>query len=127
MRLSGQGSPGIAGGPAGDLYLNVKVLPHAQFERDGDDLRSDIPVDIYTAAIGGETRVPTIDGAVKLKIPPRTQADRVFRLKSKGMPHLERPTERGALYAKVKLVLPEPLSDQELETLQTLAESRQSH
>jgi curved DNA-binding protein len=65
-----------------------------------------------------------LDGSVKLKIPPRTQADRVFRLKGKGMPRLERPAERGDLYTKVKLVLPEPLSDTELETLRQLAQAR---
>jgi curved DNA-binding protein len=124
IRLAGQGAPGVAGGPAGDLYLNVEVAPHAQFERDGDDLRVTVPVDIYTAASGGEVRVPTLDGAVMLKIPPRTQADRVFRLRGQGMPRLEMPTERGDLYARVKLILPEPLSDSELETLQQLAQAR---
>jgi len=124
VRLAGQGSPGAAGGPAGDLYLNVEIAPHPQFERDGDDLRENVPVDIYTAATGGQVRVPTLDGAVKLKIPPRTQADRVFRIKGKGMPRREKPTERGDLYARVKLVLPEPLSDTELETLRQLAQAR---
>jgi curved DNA-binding protein len=113
VRLSGQGVPGAAGGPAGDLYLNVEVAPHPGFERDGDDLRADAPVDFYTAALGGNVRVPTLDGAVMLKIPPHTQADRVFRLKGKGMPRREKPAERGDLYARVKLVLPEPLSDSE--------------
>ena len=125
VRLAGQGSPGVAGGPPGDLYLNIEVAPHPQFEREGDDLSVTVPVDIYTAATGGEVRVPTLDGSVKLKIPPRTQADRVFRLKGKGMPRLERPAERGDLYTKVKLVLPEPLSDTELETLRQLAQARQ--
>jgi curved DNA-binding protein len=124
VRLAGQGSPGVAGGPAGDLYLNIEILPHAQFERDGDNLHITVPVDIYTAATGGEVSVPTLDSSVKLKIPPRTQADRVFRLKGKGMPRLEKPTERGDLYAKVKLVLPERLSDTEMETLRQLAQAR---
>src|SRR5262245_12924511 len=109
VRLAGQGSPGVAGGPPGDLFINIEIPPHAQFERDGDDLRATVPVDIYTAAIGGQVRVPTLDGSVMLKIPPRTQADRVFRVKGKGMPRRERPAERGNLYARVKLVLPEPL------------------
>jgi curved DNA-binding protein len=124
IRLSGQGSPGMGGGPPGDLYLTIDVTPHPQFERDGDDLRADITIDIYTAATGGSVRVPTIDGTVTLKIPPQTQADRVFRLKAKGMPRLERPAVRGALYARVKLVLPEPLSDHELEVLRALAAER---
>lgn len=126
VRLAGQGSPGAAGGSAGDIYLVATIRPHPQFERDGDDLHTTIAVDVYTAASGGQVRVPALDGAVTLKIPPRTQADRVFRLKGKGMPRLEKPTERGDLFAKVKLVLPEPLSDQELNTLRSLAEARQT-
>jgi curved DNA-binding protein len=124
VRLAGQGGPGVAGGPAGDLYLNIEIPPHAQFERDGDDLRVIAPVDVYTAAIGGEARVPTLDGAVTLKIPPRTQADRVFRLRGKGMPRPEKLSERGDLYARVKLVLPEHLTDSEIETLRQLAQAR---
>jgi curved DNA-binding protein len=114
----------MAGGPAGDLYLNIEVAPHSQFERDGDHLRVVVPVDIYTAATGGEARVPTLEGAVMLKIPPRTQADRVFRVKGKGMPRLEKLAERGDLYARAKLILPESLSDSELETLRQLAQAR---
>jgi len=124
IRLAGQGSPGVAGGPPGDLYLTVEVLPHPIFEREGDDLRADVPIDFYTAALGGEARVPTIDGSVTLKIPPRTQADRTFRLRGKGMPRLERPGERGDMYARAKLILPEPMSDLELAALQELAQNR---
>jgi curved DNA-binding protein len=124
IRLAGQGAPGVAGGPPGDLYINVEVAPHPQFERDGDNLRVTVPVDIYTAASGGQVRVPTLEGAVNLKIPPRTQADRVFRVRGKGMPRLDRPAQRGDLYARAKLVLPEPLSDSELETLRQLAQAR---
>ena len=126
VRLAGQGSAGTANGPAGDLYLEIQVMPHPQFERDGDDLRVTIPVDFYTAVTGGTVRVPTLDGAVQLKIPPRTQADRIFRLKGKGMPRLEAPTTRGDLYAQVKLVLPDALSEQEIETLQSLAQARRA-
>ncbi len=125
IRLSGQGSPGSGGAASGDIYLVVEVAPHSQFEREGDDLHIEVPVDMFTAAVGGQVRVPTVDGSVMLKIPPRTQADRTFRLRGKGMPRLERPTERGDLYAHVKLVLPEQLSDNELETLRTLARERQ--
>ncbi|OAN36339.1 molecular chaperone DnaJ [Chloroflexus islandicus] len=124
VRLSGQGAAGIGGGPAGDLYLVVEVEPHPQFERDGDDLTTTIEVDAFTAAVGGEVRVPTIDGTVTLKIPPRTQADKVFRLRGKGMPRLENPAERGDLFARVKLVLPEPLTDAELNTLRELVRNR---
>jgi curved DNA-binding protein len=124
VRLAGQGSPGLAGGSPGDLYLVVEVAPHPGFVREGDDLKAEARVDFYTAAIGGEARVPTIDGAVTLKIPPRTQADKTFRLRGKGMPRLGRPGERGDMWATVTLVLPEPLTDTEVEGLRKLAEAR---
>jgi curved DNA-binding protein len=124
VRLAGQGEPGRQGGPAGDLYLNIRVVPHATFERDGNDLFLEVPVDIYTAALGGEVRVPTLDGTVMLKIPPQTQSGRTLRLRGKGMPRLDDPTTRGDLYARVRLVLPEPLSDRELQAFRELAADR---
>lgn len=120
VRLAGQGMQGANGGSAGDLYLIVQVVPHPQFERDGDDLTCVLPVDIFTAAGGGEVRVQAIDGTLMLKIPPRTQADRTFRLRGKGMPRPDRSDERGDLYATVRLVLPDDLSDAEVETLRSL-------
>jgi curved DNA-binding protein len=125
IRLTGQGGPGAAGGPAGDLFLLVEVLPDERFERDGDDLTTEVPIDIYTAAAGGDARVPTLDGAVRLKIPPRTDAGKTFRLRGKGMPRLERPSERGDLFARARLVLPEHVSDGEIETLRGMAAARQ--
>ncbi len=125
VRLAGQGGAGAMGGGAGDLYLEIEVLPDARFTRDGDDLNADIAVDMFTAAAGGEARVATLDGAVLLKIPPRTQADRTFRLRRKGMPQLDQPNERGDLYVHVKLVLPDPLSESEVETLRTFQRARQ--
>jgi curved DNA-binding protein len=124
VRLAGQGQPGIADGPAGDLYLAIDVLPDTRFERDGDNVRTTVPVDVYTAAIGGEVRVPTLDGSVRLKIPPQTQGGKTFRLRGKGMPRLEQPDEYGDLYARVDLRLPEPLSEVELEKLRELAQLR---
>jgi curved DNA-binding protein len=124
LRLAGQGEPGRQGGQAGDLYLNIRVAPHASIERDGDDLFAEVPVDIYTAALGGEVRVPTLDGAVMLKIPPRTQSGRSLRLRGKGMPRMNEPNARGDLYARVRLVLPEPLSERELQAFRELAAAR---
>jgi curved DNA-binding protein len=124
VRLAGQGLPGSNGGAPGDLYLVVRILPHPTFERDGDDLFTDVPVDVYTAALGGEIRVPTLEGAVMLKIPPRTQAGRSFRVRGKGMPRQGNPGSRGDLFARVTLVLPEPLTERELEAFRELAAAR---
>jgi curved DNA-binding protein len=124
VRLAGQGEPGRQGGPAGDLYLTIRVAPHATFERDGDDLFIEAPVDIYTAALGGEVRVPTLDGAVMLKIPPQTQSGRTLRLRGKGMPRLNDPKTRGDLYARVRVMLPEPLTERELQAFRELAAAR---
>jgi curved DNA-binding protein len=124
VRLSGQGEPGHNNGQAGDLYLIVYILPNETFEREGDDLHIDVPVDIFTAIAGGETRIPTLDKPVILKIPPRTNARRSFRLRGKGMPHLGDPKTYGDLFAMVRLVLPERLTDKEVDSIRELASSR---
>jgi curved DNA-binding protein len=100
------------------------VAPHATFERDGDDLFIEVPVDIYAAALGGEVQVPTLDGAVMLKIPPQTQSGSMLRMRGKGMPRLNDPKSRGALYARVRVMLPEPLSERELQAFRELAAAR---
>jgi curved DNA-binding protein len=127
VRLFGQGEPGYNSGPAGDLYLIVHILPNETFEREGDDLHVDVPVDIFTAVAGGETRIPTLDKPLILKIPPRTNARRSFRLRGKGMPHLGDPKTHGDLFALVRLVLPEPLTDNEVNSIRELASSRSKH
>jgi curved DNA-binding protein len=124
VRLVGQGEPGRNRGPAGDLYLAIKILPNDMFEREGDDLHVDVPVDIFTAVAGGETQVPTLERPLILKIPPRTNARQSFRLRGKGMPHLGDSKTRGDLFALVRLVLPDPLTDQEVNSIRELASSR---
>jgi curved DNA-binding protein len=123
VRLAGQGTSGI-GGPAGDLFLVVKVMPHAAFERDGDDLRCELPIDLYTAVLGGDVIVRTVDGDVKLKIPPETQSGRTIRLAGQGMPHLRDPKTRGDLWVKVRVTIPQHLSKREQELFQELARLR---
>ena len=123
VRLAGQGTSGI-GGPAGDLFLVVKVMPHAVFERDGDDLRCELPVDLYTAVLGGEVIVRTLGGDVKLKIPPETQSGRTIRLAGQGMPHLRESNTRGDLWVKVRVTIPQHLSEREQELFQELARLR---
>jgi curved DNA-binding protein len=127
VRLSGQGEPGHNKGPAGDLYLIVHILPNETFEREGDDLHIDVPVDIFTAVAGGETRIPTLDRPLILKIPPRTNARQSFRLRGKGMPHLGDPKTHGDLFALVRLVLPDSLTDKEVNSIRELASSRSNH
>jgi curved DNA-binding protein len=124
VRLAGQGEPGQNSGLAGDLYLIINILPNDTFEREGDDLHIDMPVDIFTAIAGGETHIPTLERPLILKIPPRTNAGRSFRLRGKGMPHLGDPKSRGDLFALVRLVLPDPLTDQEVNSIRELAAAR---
>ena len=127
VRLAGRGEPGKNGGAAGDLYLIITVLPNEIFERDGDDLHMDASVDIFTAIAGGEIRIPALERPLTLTIPPRTNANRTFRLRGKGMPYLREPNKRGDMFARVKLVLPDALTDQEVEGITALASARQKH
>ena len=120
VRMSGEGAPGPAGGPAGDLYLRVTVLPDPGFERKGDDLHTSLSVDLYTMVLGGEVHVPTLTGKVVLTIPAGTQNGRAFRLRGKGMPHLRQSGESGDLYAKVEVRLPANLTARQQELFEEL-------
>jgi curved DNA-binding protein len=124
VRLKGQGTSGI-GGPAGDLYLVVKVLPHDTFEREGDNLRCKLPVDLYTAVLGGEAIVHAPGGDIKLKIPPETQSGRTIRLAGQGMPHLRDAKTRGDLLVQVQVLIPQKLTERERELFRELAKLRQ--
>jgi len=124
IRYVGEGYPGSNGGAGGDLYLIVQIAPHPNFERDGDDLRVEIPVDVSTAALGGEAPVPTLKGQLALKIPAETQSGKIFRLGGQGMPRLNDSNSFGDLYAKVRLVLPEHLTQEERDLFKQLAELR---
>lgn len=120
VRLSGQGQPGAGGGQAGDLYLVVDVLPHNRYEREEDDLKVTVPVELYTAVLGGKVRVSTIDKAVNLTIPAGTNGGKTFRLSGLGMPNMRQPDERGDLYVTVEIQVPATLSDEEKELFQKL-------
>lgn len=120
VRVTGEGGAGAAGGEAGDLYLRVNVRDDTQFEREGDDLRVSMPVDLYTAVLGGETEVPTLQGSVMLTIPSGTQNGQVFRLRGKGMPELRNPGEQGDLYARVDVQLPTDLTPRQRELFEEL-------
>jgi curved DNA-binding protein len=121
VRIAGEGSPGRGG--RGDLYMVVKLLPHSQFERKGDDLYTEVSVPLTQAMLGGEVEVPTLKGRVALKIPPETQNGRAFRLAGQGMPHLG-GSGHGDLHAKVRVVLPTHLSTRERELFEELQRLR---
>jgi DnaJ-class molecular chaperone len=114
VRVAGEGAPGGAGGAAGDLYLTVRLRPHAKFERRGQDLHTRVPVPVTTAVLGGEVSVPTLTGStLRLKVPELTANGRVFRLRGHGMPTVGKPDERGDLYATIDVQLPSSLSPEE--------------
>jgi DnaJ-class molecular chaperone len=122
VRVAGEGQPGIGGGRKGDLLLVVGVRPHARFERRGDDLHEEIEVPLTTAVLGGEVEVPTMTARVMLKIPPLTQNGRVFKLAGLGMPRLGH-TGKGDLHARVRVRLPERLSDDQKRLFEELSTS----
>ncbi len=97
----------------GDIVLNIEVLPDPRYTREGDNLRVEIPVDLYTAVLGGEVEVQAPDKTVALRIPPGTQNGKVFRLRGLGMPHLKKPDQRCDLLAVVSVQLPTHLSERE--------------
>jgi molecular chaperone DnaJ len=123
IRMAGEGLPGRAGGSKGSLYLIVKILPHKLFERKGDDLHTEVSVPLATAVLGGEVRLPTLDGNLSLKIPPETQNGKVFRLAGKGMPQLGN-ANYGNMFAKVNVVLPTNLTEEERRLFERLRSLR---
>jgi DnaJ-class molecular chaperone len=124
IRVAGEGQPGSNGGPRGDLYFVITVKPDPLFDRKGDDLYTDVDVELVTAMLGGEVAVPTPEGRkLSLKIPAETQNGATFRLGGKGMPHL-RSEGNGNLYARVKVVLPQHLSSEERALFEQLARTR---
>ncbi len=121
VRMRGEGSQGY-GGQTGDLYLKVKVGHDSRFERKGDDLHVSVPVDLYTAVLGGEVRVPTMTGEVNLKIPAGSQNGQKFRLRGKGMPKIRESDEFGDLYATLEVKLPAKINSQQRELFEKLRE-----
>ena len=116
IRLSGEGEAGTHGAQAGDLYVFIEVAEHKIFERDGIDLHCEVPISFTTAALGGEVEVPTIDGRVKLKIPPETQYGRKMRIKGKGIKSLRSSTV-GDLYCHIMIETPVNLTERQQELL----------
>jgi molecular chaperone DnaJ len=124
IRLTGNGEAGRNGGPAGDLYVEIRVREHSIFERDGSHLSCEVPISFSTAALGGAVEVPTLDGEVVLKIPAETQSGRVFRLREKGV----RPVRGGSagdLFCRVMVETPVSLSGDQKELLKRFEASLQ--
>jgi DnaJ-class molecular chaperone len=120
VRVAGKGEPGFNGGPNGDVYLRVTVASDARFERQGDDLKTEFSVPLYTAILGGEVVVPTPGGKVALTIPAETSSGKLFRLRGKGMPKRGKSGEFGDLLARATIALPSKLSDKERELFEQL-------
>ncbi|WP_077614527.1 molecular chaperone DnaJ [Caenibacillus caldisaponilyticus] len=121
IRLSGQGEPGVNGGPPGDLYIVFHVKPHKFFVRRGDDIFCEIPLSFSQVALGDEIEVPTLYGKVKLKIPAGTQTGTKFRLKGKGIKNV-RGYGQGDQHVTVRVVTPKHLSEREKALFRELAE-----
>ncbi len=116
IRLSGEGEAGDSGGPSGDLYVQVHVREHAIFKREGADLYCEVPIDFVDAALGGELEVPTLDGRVKLKVPPETQTGKLFKLRGKGVTPV-RGGGVGDLLCRVVVETPVNLTNKQKEML----------
>ena len=124
IRVKGQGGPGRSGGPSGDAFLVVNVLPDSRFSRDGANLRTRIDVPLYDAILGGEATVPTPNAKVALSIPPGTQNGQTFRLRGQGMPRLKPKGERGDVLAEVNIVLPTDLTAEDRRHFEELRAAR---
>jgi DnaJ-class molecular chaperone len=120
IRLKGQGWPS-PNGRAGDALITINVAPHPLFKPDGADLRLELPITLYEAALGGKVRVPTLDGAVELAIPAGTNSGRTFRLKGKG---LKAKSGAGDLLATVRVVLPDRVDDEFKELMKKWRDSK---
>ncbi len=121
VKVRGEGEPGGKNHPAGDLYLVVRLLPHARVERRGQDLHMKVAVPVTTAVLGGEVMVPTLSGSsLRLRIPELTPSGRVFRLKGHGMPTAREPETRGDLFATVDIHIPAQLTADEREHYRAL-------
>ena len=119
IKLKGYGGEGVNGGPNGDLYITFQILPDPTFERIGNDLKTKVTIDMYTAILGGEVQVSTLSGKVKLKVKPETQPGTTVRLKGKGFPVYKGGTF-GDLFVTYIVELPKGLTDKQKELLEQM-------
>ncbi len=123
IKISGQGNSGLKGSKAGDLYISFKIKPDKEFKRDGYDILSQTEINIAQAALGDKIIINTLDGPVRLKIPAGTQSGKIFILKGKGVPILNKPGQRGNHLVKVIVRIPERLSKQQKKLLEELGKT----
>jgi curved DNA-binding protein len=121
IKLKDHGGPGANGGPNGDLYITFVVEPDPVFKRSGNDLYTTIPLDFYTAVLGGEVMVETLDGKIKLKVKPETQNGTRTRLKGKGFPIYKKEGSSGDLYITYNILIPQNLTHKQKELFTELS------
>jgi len=119
IRSTGNGEPGLNGGPPGDLYVEIHIKKHNVFERDGDDLHCEIPISLTTAALGGKVEVPTLSGRAEIELPEGTQSGKTFRLRGKGVKGI-RSSYPGDMYARVVVETPVRLNERQKQLLREL-------
>ncbi len=124
IKISGHGTPGVNGGPNGDLYITFTISNHPKFKREGSNLYATVDLDLYTALLGGDLQVETLDGKVKLKVAPETQSNTKVKLKGKGFPVYKKEGEFGDLYITYNVKLPTNLTDREKELFTELSKLR---
>jgi curved DNA-binding protein len=124
LRIAGKGGRGPGGGPNGDLFLTIKIATHPEYRRNGNDLHRDLPVGLYTAVLGGKTLIQTLKGKVAVNIPKGTPNGKDLSLLGLGMPVYGKKKEFGNLVVKVDIVLPEHLSDEEIDLFRKLTALR---
>lgn len=123
IKLKGHGNPGYNGGPNGDLYITFTIPADPDFERIGDDLKTKVTIDLYTAVLGGDVNVNTLTGSVNLKVKPETQNGMTVRLKGKGFPVYKKEGEFGDLFVTYDVKLPTNLTDKQKQLFEQLKNS----
>ena len=124
IKIPGHGGPGANGGPNGDLYITFVIANNSDFRREGNNLYADVDLDLYTAILGGEIMVNTLDGKVKIKVPPETQPGTKVKLKGKGFPLYKKENQFGDLYITYTIKIPTKLSEKEKELFKELSKIR---
>lgn len=123
IKLAGKGAPGVNGGPAGDLFITIHVMPNEQYKREGDNLVQTVHTDLFTAVLGGKQELSTLTGKLNITIPAGTQNGKLLRIKGKGMPVYDHPDQHGDLLVNIQVTIPEQLTDQQKELFRQLQAS----